>query len=76
MILTGLLLAVAAQQDASFARFRIDPPGEIVDTIVKDADADGRMEFWFATVEDGGRRLSSFVQQGDAGFSTEATHSQ
>lgn len=75
-MLTVLLLAAAAPQDASFARFRIDPPGEIVDTIVKDADADGRQEFWLATVDDGRRRLSSFVQQGDSGFATEATHSQ
>lgn len=75
MMLTVFLLA-AVPQEASFARYRIDPPGEILDTIVKDADGDGRNEFWLSTVEDGRRRLSSFVQQGDAGFPAEATHSQ
>lgn len=74
MIAACLFTALALVPQANHARFRLDPPGEIVDTFVTDADGDGLSEFWFATVEDGRRQIVGFVQQGDEGFPAEPTY--
>ena len=71
-----LLLAAAAPQEPSFARYRIDPAGEIIDTLVTDADGDGLSEIWLATLEDGVRRISVSKQLGSQGFAAEPAHTQ
>lgn len=70
MIATLVLMLAAppAAQDASFARFRIEPEGTVVDTVVTDADGDGLAEFWIATADGGRRWISSYVQQGSEGY--------
>lgn len=69
----GLMLA----QQSSYARFRLEPEGEILDTVVVDADHDGRSEIWMSTLrEDGSRYLSGFTQQGEDGFPAQPSVNQ
>jgi hypothetical protein len=77
MLSTLLGFSFAFAQQSTYARFRLDPEGELLDTIVVDADHDGQSEFWMSTLDENGvRYLIAFEQQGEDGFPAQPTMKQ
>jgi hypothetical protein len=66
MMLSLALLAAVPQ--VNFSRFVLDVPGQIIETQRLDANGDGLVEFWLASLEGDRRYLNLFEQMPGGGF--------
>jgi hypothetical protein len=72
-MISTLALALLAAQN-SYARYLIDVPGEVVETVVRDTNQDGLTDIWLASLDGERRFLSCFQQSPEGGFPTEPLH--
>ena len=70
----SILLFAFAFQQVGHDRFVIDPPGALLGTAWRDADANGLVDLWLASVENGKRNINLYIQQEEGGFPTEPSH--
>jgi len=72
-LLAPILFGLFAQDGLS--RFRIELPGQVLDSQIKDADHDGSAELWFSILQDDRRRVVMYPPTG-GGYAPTPAHSQ